>query len=100
MQYFQPSFHPFRLHVFPKYTRSTEQAKLCGTASDVNGSLIIAPLSQVCIQYPDPWRSDGRHAARRVVTPLLAQQLAEALPRGGECFLVRALNNTLFFNIK
>ena len=36
--------------------------------------------AQVCIQFPDPWREDN--AARRVLTPQLANHLADALPSG------------------
>jgi hypothetical protein len=44
-------------------------------------------MHQVCIQFPDPWRVHGKHAARRTLSTALAQQLCDAMPEGSELYL-------------
>ncbi|GAX81665.1 hypothetical protein CEUSTIGMA_g9093.t1 [Chlamydomonas eustigma] len=50
-------------------------------------SLPPKTVSKVCIQFPDPWRVDGKHAARRTLNTTLAQQLCHTLPEGSHLYL-------------
>ena len=48
-------------------------------------TLQLPNLHTICFQYCDPWLKKAR---RRTVTPLVAQQVAELLPPGGQVYLV------------
>lgn len=54
-----------------------------GANANLHFSAVCPPnLARVAVQFPDPWKEDN--AAKRVMTPAFAEQIAAALRPGGE----------------
>lgn len=61
-----------------------------GANANLHFAAVCPPnLRRVCVQFPDPWKEDN--AAKRVMTPAFARQIAASLPAGGEARAQRSL---------